>query len=208
MRVEEEPPVHLRKRNVLHVGWNAVPEWGQVGNWGVHHVWWLFEDSSGRSELGKWCCGSDSSLGTGSLGDCNGNICILAQGWALVAQWCEKAVKRRGPTTYFCKNPISGALQRMELGQFEARKGMEQQKLLQRANTAQWGQKNRFFFPPGSQRRTYRICCKPENRRKVDGVRLNLKARICPARTMRFVTNFFHHSVLFCAFSSLISAWD
>lgn len=60
-----------------------------------------------------------------------------------------------------------------------------------------------------SQRRPCRICCQPGKQSKVDGVRLNLKARTCPARTVRFVTSPFHHSPLpFCLFSGLINSWD
>jgi len=126
--------------------------------------------------------------GTSIFSDHNGNMLILAQGWGLAAG-------SGGSDHLFLKNPISGALQRMELEQLGARRAAAGQKLPQIAATAQQGWKG--GFSPGSQRRPCGICCKPGKRRKVDGVRLNLKARISPARTMRFVTNPSHRSPVF-----------
>lgn len=119
-----------------------------------------------------------------------------------VAQRCREIPKQRGALSTY---PSSDAPQRIELEWFRARKAAAWQKLLQRADTAQWEQKGRFF--PGSQRIPCKICCKPGEHRKVDGVRLNVKARICPARTMKFVTSPFHRSLSFCSFSDLISSW-
>lgn len=104
-------------------------------------------------------------------------------------------------------SPAPGAPRRVQLEGFGAREAVPWQKPLQRADAAQRGWKGRSF--PGSRRRPCRICCQPGKQSKVDGVRLNLKARTCPARTVRFVTSPFHHSpVLFCLFSGLINSWD
>lgn len=110
------------------------------------------------------------------------------------------------PTASFCKIPTQAPREGWDPEWFGARKAAARQKLLRRADTAQRGRKGRFF--PGSPRRPCRICCKQGKHRKVDGVRLNLKARICPARTMRSVTNPFQPSppVSFCASSGLISS--
>lgn len=76
------------------------------------------------------------------------------------------------------------------------------QKPLQKTDTAQQRWKGRAI-----PEETRRICCQPGKQSKVDGVRLNLKARTCPARTVRFVTSPFHHSpILFCLFSGLINS--
>lgn len=140
--------------------------------------------------------------------NCDGNTLILAQGWDQAARWHgdgEKALNG-GSNHRFWKNLNSGAPQGMELEWFGGRKAAAWQKPLPRADTAQRGGKGKFF--PGSPRRPCRICCEPGKHREVDGVRLNLKARRCPARTMRFVTNPFHRSpVSFSAFSGLISSW-
>lgn len=104
-------------------------------------------------------------------------------------------------------SPAWGAPQRVELEGFGAGEAVPWQKALQRADTAQ--QRGKGRAPPGSQRRPCRVCCQPRKQSKVDGVRLNLKARTCPARTVRFVTSPFHHSpILFCLCSGLINSWD
>lgn len=139
--------------------------------------------------LAPWVC---LCPGNTPLGRCNGNILILAQGWVPPPgfdQCCP-----RGPT-------------KVELGGFGAREAVPWQKALQRSATAQQRWKGRSL--PGSHRRPCRICCQSGKQSKVDGVRLNLKARTCPARTVRFVTSPFHHSpILFCLFSGLINSWD
>ena len=96
--------------------------------------------------------------------------------------------------TLFLKNPF-----------FRVRKAVACQKPLQGPDTAQRRRKGRFIL--GSQRRLGRICCKPRNHRKVDGVRLNLKERICPTRTMRYFTQPIHcYPILLWASSLCISS--
>lgn len=149
MRVEEKRNPRSAWGREMFFMWDErlCRRGGRLGTGGIRRVWWLFEDSSGRSELGKWCCGSDSALGTGSLGGCDGNVCTLAQGWAPVAQWCTESRKKGGSNHLFLQKPHLRCPTKDRAGMVWGKKSCGTAETAAKSRHGPAGTEKQIFFP-------------------------------------------------------------